>query len=236
LWLSVWRLAAGRQAKRIAVEALFGNQRFERFYEENLREWVWRLAARMPGEVTILLRRWRDGDSEARQELMPHVYPYLREVAANCLRRESPEHTLQPTALVHELYLRLLQQRKAEWSDRKHFYAFAAKMMRLILTDHARGANAEKRGGGAEILPLTDEIPWMDLHSEDIIDINRALDEMEGVDPRKVRLVELRYFLGCTVDECAELTGLSKATVERDMVLIRSWLYLRLRPKPEAPV
>src|SRR5580704_4859083 len=109
----------------------------------------------MPGEVTILLQRWRDGDKEARQELMPHVYPHLREVAASYLRRESVEHTLQPTALVHELYLRLLQQRKAEWNDRAHFYTFAAKVMRWILADHARVKLADKRGGGAPDLPLS---------------------------------------------------------------------------------
>ena len=191
----------------------------------------------MPGEVTILLRRWRDGDNDARQELMPHVYPHLRDVAASYLRRESVEHTLQPTALVHELYLRLLQQRKAEWNDRAHFYTFtfAAKMMRLILADHARATNAEKRGGDAANVPLNDEIPWVNLNSEDIIDVNRALDEMEAIDPRKVRLVELRYFLGCTVGECAELTGISIATAERDLALIKSWLYLRLRPATGSP-
>jgi RNA polymerase sigma factor (TIGR02999 family) len=189
----------------------------------------------MPGEVTILLQRWRDGDQDARQQLMPHVYPHLRDVAAGYLRRESAGHTLQPTALVHELYLRLLQQRKAEWNDRAHFYTFAAKMMRLILADHARAANAGKRGGDAESVPLSDELPWVMLNSEDMIDINRALDEMETLDPRKVRLVELRYFLGCTVGEAAELTGISIATAERDLALIKSWLYLRLRPKPEHP-
>jgi RNA polymerase sigma factor (TIGR02999 family) len=185
----------------------------------------------MPGEVTILLRRWRAGDKEARQELMPHVYPHLRDVAAGYLRRESAEHTLQPTALVHELYLRLLQQRRVEWNDRAHFYTFAAKMMRLILADHARGTNAEKRGGNVSTLPLNNEIPWVNLNSEDIIDVNRALDEMEAVDPRKVRIVELRYFLGCTVGECADLAGISVATVERDLALIKSWLYLRLHPQ-----
>jgi RNA polymerase sigma factor (TIGR02999 family) len=188
----------------------------------------------MPGEVTILLQRWRDGDKEARQELMPHVYPHLREVAASYLRRESVEHTLQPTALVHELYLRLLQQRKAEWNDRTHFYAFAAKMMRLILVDHARTANAEKRGGGAENTPLNDEIPWINLNSEDVIDLNTALDEMETLDPRKVRLLELRYFLGCTIEECADLVGVSTATAERDLALVKSWLYLRLCPPTAA--
>src|SRR5260370_42070568 len=128
---------------------------------------------------------------------MLYVYPHLHDIAAGYLRYESAGHTLQPTALVHELYLRLLQQRKAEWNDRAHFYTFAAKMMRLILADHARGVHAAKRGGGAEPLPLNDEIPWSDLNSEDVIDLNQALDEMEGIDPRKERLGGLRYFLWC---------------------------------------
>ena len=185
----------------------------------------------MPGEITILLQRWRDGDQNARQELMPHVYPHLRDVAASYLRRESVEHTLQPTALVHELYLRLLQQRKAEWQDRAHFYTFAARTMRLILTDHARAAKAEKRGGGEAVLPLSDELPWIDLNVEDMIDVDQALSDMETVDPRKVRLIELRYFLGCTVSECAELLGVSLATAERDLAFAKSWLYLRLGPE-----
>ncbi len=183
----------------------------------------------MAGEITVLLQRWRDGDPGARQELMPHVYPHLHDVAACYLRNESTTHTLQATALVHELYLRLVQQRKAEWNDRAHFYAFAAKMMRMILADHARAVNAAKRGGRSQHLPLSDELPWIDLDSGDAIDVNRALDEMEAIDARKVRLVELRYFLGCTVEECAELADISTATVERDLALIRSWLYVRLR-------
>ena len=189
----------------------------------------------MSGEVTLLLQRWRDGDDQARQELMPHVYPHLHDVAAGYLRRESAEHLLQPTALVHELYLRLLQQRKVEWKDRAHFYTFAAKMMRLILADHARTMKAEKRGGGVRNLPLDAEIPWIKLDSEDIIDLNRALDEMETLDPRKVRLVELRYFLGCTVNECADLVGISDATVERDLAMAKSWLYIRLFPAQDSP-
>jgi len=189
----------------------------------------------MAGDITVLLQRWRGGDQEARQELMPHVYPHLRDVAASYMRREAGGHTLQPTALVHELYLRLLQQRRADWNDRAHFYTFAAKMMRLILADHARAAKAGKRGGGIESVPLSAELAWLRMDSEDMIDVNRALDEMETIDPRKVLLVELRYFLGCTVGEAAELTGISVATAERDLALIRSWLYLRLHSKPEQP-
>jgi RNA polymerase sigma factor (TIGR02999 family) len=188
----------------------------------------------MPGEITILLNQWRDGDEAAYQELIPYVYPHLREVAAGYLWQRPGTNTLQPTALVHELYLRLLNQRKADWKDRAHFYTFAAKMMRLILADHARTKLAQKRGGGAPELPLSDEIPWIDLNSEDIMDVNRALDEMESIDARKVRLVEMRFFLGCTVDECADLAGVSTATAERELALIKSWLYLRLRSRPHS--
>lgn len=182
----------------------------------------------MAGEITLLLRQWRDGDPEAYRQLIPHVYPHLREVATGYLRRESQGHTLQATALVHELYLRLLQQHKAEWKDRAHFYTFAAKMMRLILADHARGAHALKRGGAVDHVPLDSEIPWVDLNGPDMIDVNRSLDELEEVDPRKVRLVELRYFLGCTVAEAADILEISTATADRDLLLVRTWLHSRL--------
>jgi RNA polymerase sigma factor (TIGR02999 family) len=186
------------------------------------------------GDITVLLRKWKAGDAEACDELMPHVYPHLHEVAAAYLRREPGDHTLQPTALVHELYLRLLQQRKPDWDDRAHFYAFAATIMRRILTDHARAANADKRGSGLQHLPLCDEVPWVNLNSADVMDLNRALDELDSVDSRKVRLLELRYFLGCTLVESAELLAISTATAERDLTLARTWLYSRLVLKKES--
>lgn len=181
------------------------------------------------GEITVLLDRWRAGDRDACQQLIPHVYPHLKEVAAAYLRRESSDHTLQPTALVHELYLRLLQQRKADWRDRSHFFTFSAKMMRLILTDHARSTSAAKRGGESPHVPLNDEMPWVNLNSDDLLDVNRALDALEPVDPRKVQLVELRYFLGCTTAEAAELMGISPATADRDLAMVRSWLQVKLK-------
>lgn len=182
-----------------------------------------------PGQVTVLLRRWNDGDADARDQLISFVYPRLHQIAAGCLRRESDDHTLQPTALVHELYLKLLQQRKADWGDRYHFYVFAAKVMRRILADHARAVNAEKRGSGLQAIPLSEDLPWIDLNSTDLIDINRLLDELEAVDARKVRLVELRYFVGCTVPESASLLGISVATAERDLNMVLSWMYAKLR-------
>jgi RNA polymerase sigma factor (TIGR02999 family) len=180
------------------------------------------------GDITVLLRKWKAGDAQACDQLMSHVYPHLHDVAAAYLRRESDDHTLQPTALVHELYIRLLQQRKPDWDDRAHFYAFAAKVMRRILTDYARASHAGKRGAGLPHLPLNEEIPWIDLNGEDVLDLNRALDELDSVDPRKVRLVELRYFLGCTLPESAALLSISTATAERDLTLARTWLYSRL--------
>ena len=188
------------------------------------------------GDITVLLRRWREGDAEARDQLMPHVYPHLRDVASAYLRRESDRHTLQPTALVNELYLRLLEQRKPDWEDRTHFYTFAAMVMRRILTDHARAAHANKRGSGLRPVPLSVEIPWIDLNSDDILDLNRLLDELDRVDPRKVRLVELRYFLGCNIGECAELLSVSRATAERDLTMAKTWLYARLKVRqPPSP-
>jgi RNA polymerase sigma factor (TIGR02999 family) len=180
------------------------------------------------GDITVLLRQWKEGDAKACDQLMSHVYPHLHDVAAAYLRRESEGHTLQPTALVHELYLRLLQQRKPDWEDRAHFYAFAAQVMRRILTDHARASHAGKRGAGQPHVPLSDEIPWINLNSEDVLDLNRALDELECVDPRKVRLVELRYFLGCTLPEASAMLSISSATAERDLTMARTWLYSKL--------
>jgi RNA polymerase sigma factor (TIGR02999 family) len=185
-----------------------------------------------PGEITVLLQRWKGGDNDALEQLIPHVYPHLRQVAAGYLRREPGDHTLQPTALVNELYLKLLQQRKASLEDRSHFYTFAAKLMRRILADHARGVKAEKRGSGLAPVPLSEEIPWVNLNSGDVLDVNLALDELETVDPRKVRLAELNYFLGCTAAESAALLGISVATAERDLTLVRSWLRSRLRESP----
>ncbi|MBZ5687493.1 MAG: sigma-70 family RNA polymerase sigma factor [Acidobacteriia bacterium] len=190
----------------------------------------------VPGEITLLLAKWKDGEPSAFEQLMPLVYPHLREVAAAYIRRERNPGELQATALVDEVCLRLINQKKASWSDRAHFYTFAAKLMRMILTDHARGNAAQKRGGGARHVPLNRDIPWIKIGSESMIDLNRALDELNGINAYNVQLVELRYFLGCTAEETAELLQVSKATVDRDLKFIKGWLYRRLHPDavPEA--
>ncbi len=183
------------------------------------------------GEITGLLLRWRDGDSQAFEALMPLVYPHLRQVAAAYIRRERNPGLLQATVLVHELYLRLLDQNRTVLHDRGHFFTFAAKVMRLILIDHAREMQAQRRGGGIQHVPLSNDLPWVDVGSVEILELNQALDELNGIDPYRVQLVELRYFLGCTAEETASLLGKSKATVDRDLKFVRTWLYRRLYPE-----
>lgn len=162
---------------------------------------------------------------------MPLVYPHLREVAAAYIRRERNPGFMQATALVHELYLRLLNQNRTALKDRVHFYTFSAKVMRLILIDHARSNHAQRRGGGIQHVPLSDDLPWVNIGSPEILQLGIALDELQEIDPYKVQLVELRYFLECTADETAELMQVSKATVDRDLKFIKTWLYRRINPQ-----
>jgi RNA polymerase sigma factor (TIGR02999 family) len=182
------------------------------------------------GEITVLLGKWKDGEPSAFEQLMPLVYPHLRQVAAGYVRRERNPDVLQATVLVHELYLRLLNQKKAEWEDRRHFFAFSAKVMRMILIDHARENQAQMRGGDRERIPLSDDLAWIDIDSPELLDLNRALDELVALDAEKVQMVELRFFLGCTAEETATLMNVSKATVDREMKFIKSWLYHRIHP------
>ncbi len=187
------------------------------------------------GDITRLLGQWREGDSGAFEELMPLVYPHLRQVAAAYMRRERNPDGMQATMLVHELYLRLLQRNQVALADRRHFYTFAAKVMRLILIDHARETKAQSRGGGLQRVPLSDDLSWIEIGSADILQLNIALDELEVFDARKARLVELRYFLGCTAEETADLLELSKATVDRELKFVRSWLFQRIHPQGVLP-
>lgn len=184
------------------------------------------------GEITLLLSRWRDGKPEAFEQLLPLVYPHLREVAAAYMRRERNPGAMQATALVHELYLRLHKQNRTALADRAHFYTYAAKVMRLILVDHARETNAQSRGGGLQRVPLSEDLSWVDIGSPEMLQLNIALEKLETLDLRKAQLVELRYFLGCTAEETADLMSLSKATVDRDLKFVRSWLYQRVYAQP----
>ena len=182
------------------------------------------------GEITRLLIEWRDGKPGAFEDLMPLVYPHLRQIAGGYIRRERNPDLMQATSLVHELYLRLLSQKRAGWEDRTHFYTFAAMVMRMILIDHARENLAQRRGGGVQRVPLSDDLPWVSLGGVELIELNRAIDELNLVSSKTVRMLELRYFLGCTSEETADLLQISKATVDRDLKFARTWLYRRLDP------
>lgn len=186
-----------------------------------------------PGEITRLLNEWRSGTRTAFDELMPLVYQDLHNIAIGLMRRERLGHTLQPTALLHELYFRLAQQRQIGIADRNHFYTFAARLMRMILVDHARGHHAQRRGGDAIRVPLPDDLPWIGDRESDLLDLGRLLERLEAIDPRKARIIELRFFLSFTVDEIAGILQVSKATVDRDLKFTRSWLYRELRGVPE---
>jgi RNA polymerase sigma factor (TIGR02999 family) len=187
------------------------------------------------GDITRLLREWKGGQPEAFEKLIPLVYADLKRIAYGYLHHERPDHTLEATGLVHELYLRLCHQREVNWEDRAHFFTFTAKVMRMILTDHARSRLRDKRGGQQERVPLNDELPWADLSGPEYLDLDAALEELERVDPRKARMVELCHLLGCTIPEAAEILDISQATAERDLKFARGWLFRRLRPEGEAP-
>jgi RNA polymerase sigma factor (TIGR02999 family) len=182
----------------------------------------------LPSEITRLLHRWQVGDREALGALASAAYDDLRAIAAGYLRRERSGHTLQATGLVNELYLRLTQIRSVQIEDRRHFYAFAAQLMRLILIDHARQARAGKRPGSHARVPLHDEIAWVDATSDEMLELDIALNELEAVAERKVRVLELRYFLGCTNEEAAQVLGVSRPTIDRDLEFAKAWLYRRL--------
>jgi RNA polymerase sigma-70 factor (ECF subfamily) len=187
------------------------------------------------GDITRLLRAWGSERGGIPDELLQLTYERLRHLAGACMRRERPGHTLQPTALVNELYLRLAAANYT-WKDRNHFYRFCARAMRWILTDHARSRLREKRKLDLQI-PLTDDIPWLGGRDSDISDLDLALSKLEALDARKARVLELRVYLGCTKEETTQILGLSKATVDRDLSLARAWLCRELRPEegPPAP-
>lgn len=169
------------------------------------------------------------------ETLAPLVFQHLHRIAAGYLSRERSGHTLQATGLVNEVFLRLLAEQKLSYNDRQHFYSFAARLMRRILIDHARANRAEKRGGDIPRVPLAAELAWVNAQGEEMLDLDQALDALEGFDVKKARAVELRYFLGCTAEETADILQVSKATIDRELRFTRSWLIQRLNPGAAAP-
>jgi RNA polymerase sigma-70 factor (ECF subfamily) len=180
------------------------------------------------GEVTGLLRAWGEGDLLARDRLMPLVYAELRRRAATYIRRERIDHTLQPTALVNEAYLRLVGQERVVWQDRAHFFGIAAQMMRRILVDYARGRGRTKRFAAAIRVELDDRIAACERRDCELLLVDRALTELTAVDPRQGQIVELRYFGGLNEGEVAEALGISRSTVTREWRIAKGWLYRRI--------
>lgn len=178
-----------------------------------------------PTEVTRLLNDWGNGDSTALDQLMPIVYAELRAIAARYLRSERQDHTLQPTALVNEAYLRLIDQKHVNWQNRAHFVGVAAQMMRRILVDHAKSHNRAKRGGGALRVTLDEGLALADERADDLVELDEALTALEALDERKSRVVEMKYFGGLSVEETAEVLNVSVITVARDWKLAKAWLY-----------
>jgi RNA polymerase sigma factor (TIGR02999 family) len=185
-----------------------------------------------PSDVTQTFLRWRQGDAEALNALLPLVYEEMRRLAASYLGRERAGHTLQPTALAHEAYLRLLDQRSVSWQNRAHFMGLAAQAMRRILTDHARRRIALKRGGGAlriELDALEAESASAAEAEVSAVELDAALERLASLDERQARVVELRYYGGLSIEEAAEALSVSPATVKRDWTLARAWLHRELR-------
>jgi RNA polymerase sigma factor (TIGR02999 family) len=181
------------------------------------------------GDITRLLARWAEGDSEAFEALMPVVYEELRKLADHYLRQERPDHTLQPTALVHEAYLRLAGIREMELRNRAHFYGAAARIMRRVLVDHSRQHRALKRGGPTPALVTFDEAIDTPIDGgADLVALDEALGALEAIAPERARVVELRYFGGLSVDETADYLGVAPATVKRHWAFARAWLFRRL--------
>ena len=188
------------------------------------------MTERSAHDVTGLLLSWRQGDAAALDRLLPLVYDELRRVAGRRLRHESPGHALQATALVHEVYLRLVDVDHMTLTSRAHFFGVAATLMRQILVDHVRRQRAHKRGGGVTMLSLDEALPAVWTSSVDVLALDEALDALSAIDPRQCRVVELRFFAGLTIDEAATALGISPATVEREWAVAKAWLFRRLSP------
>jgi RNA polymerase sigma factor (TIGR02999 family) len=181
-----------------------------------------------PGDVTHLLKELRQGNKEAAERLIPLVYHELHAIAVRRMRNEVPDHVLQPTALVHEAYLRLAQLQEIDWQSRSHFYALAASMMRRILVDHARAHRTAKRGDGAISITLDEaRIPAPD-RGADILVLDEALSRLAQIDERQSKIVELRFFAGLSEEETGEALGISARTVKRDWRIAKAWLFTQL--------
>jgi RNA polymerase sigma-70 factor, ECF subfamily len=176
-------------------------------------------------DVTVLLSQLSKGNEAAASKLIPLVYAELRRLASGYMRRERTDHTLQATALVHEAYLKLVEQRSVDWQSRAHFFGIAAQVMRRILVDHARGHLREKRGGGQRLVPIDEVLVFAPEQSLELVKLDQSLERLSKLDPRQGKIVELRFFGGLTVEQTAELLGISPKTVKRDWSMAKAWLH-----------
>jgi RNA polymerase sigma factor (TIGR02999 family) len=181
-----------------------------------------------PKDVTTLLMEWSGGNSQAFNELIPLVYDQLRQLAERQLRRERPNHTLHSTALVHEAYLKLIDQRRVQWKDREHFFAVASQVIRRILVTYARSRHASKRGSGATMLAFDESIALPDRKDVDLVALDDALESLSRLDAQQGRIIELRFFGGLSIDGTARVMGISTSTVTRDWNVARAWLFREL--------
>jgi RNA polymerase sigma-70 factor, ECF subfamily len=184
------------------------------------------------GQTTRLLKAMHAGDDAAAAKLLPLVYAELHRVANAYMRRERPDHTLQPTALINEAYLRLIQE-DVDWNSREHFVGFAAHVMRRVLVDYARAHNAEQRGGKVEHVELQDQLAISPQRLEQVSQLDEALDKLEKENPRQARVVELRYFGGLSIEQIGATLGIAPRSVKRDWALARIWLFEELKPRGE---
>jgi RNA polymerase sigma factor (TIGR02999 family) len=185
-------------------------------------------------QLTGLLQRLTAGDAGAAAQVVPLIYQELRQLAAHYMAQERSSHMLRPTALVHEAYLRLVDQRQTNWRNRSHFYGAAAQVMRRILVDHARARQAEKRGGDATPLCLDEAVAFSDGQPQELIQLDEALGRLAHMNSRHSRIIELRFFAGLTVEETAEVMGISPKTVKRDWSVARAWLHREIRSRSDA--
>lgn len=185
-------------------------------------------AGNQPQDISLVLKAWSGGDREAADKLMPLVYDELRKVAAQYLRKERPDHTLQPTALVNEAYLKLVDITYVDWQDRAHFFAVASQVMRHILVDYARAKATDKRGGDVQRLALDEAISFSKEQDIDLLALDDALKQLAAFDEQQSRIVEMRFFGGLSVEETAVVLGISPATVKREWALAKAWLYRKI--------
>lgn len=192
------------------------------------------MATRRSIDITAYLREWNQGNDAALDKLLPHVYNELRKLARSYLRKERADHTLQPTALVHEAFLKLIDQNSITWENRSHFFGICARIMRQVLVSYAVSHQATKRGGKAKKISIDDVTGLVQSREVDVISLNDALTSLEALDARQSQIVELRYFAGLSIEEAAEVLGISPATVKREWSTAKLWLRRQLsNPKAE---